>query len=200
MSGRSNRQTQNTIMKTTQVSGSIRRPIRGFAALGMILAGVFAGLAAAQAGDTVPWKSTSIGQVTITESGFVITEAGHAAHLGALTKQSDLITAQYTAANGDTLEAVITGVVDNFPVMGIQVVFVDGTGRFDGATGGYVATYLIDPIPVSVPLCRVLIAQTGPHMLEELQRPGPFVDLVWIQAGMGLPKIELFGPDCVEGE
>jgi hypothetical protein len=198
MSGRSNSQTQNSIMKTTHVSVSIRKQIGGFAALGMILAGMFAGLAAVQAGDTVPWKSASIGQVTITESGMVITEAGHAAHLGTFTKQSDLVTAGYTAANGDTLEAVITGVVDNFPVMEIQVMFVEGTGRFDGATGGYVATILIDPIPLSVdPLSFAFrstatgtLSTVGSTKSHPVQRPDAWKGLATIQANLSGAWVE----------
>jgi prophage DNA circulation protein len=135
-------------MKTTQGNVSSRNHTRQFAAPGLILAGLLAGITLTQAEDTVPWKSASVGQVTITESGMVITEAGVAAHLGRYSKESDLKTVTYTAANGDELFAMIVDFQDNFPVMQVSVEFVGGTGRFEGATGGYVGTIIIDPIPV----------------------------------------------------
>ena len=70
--------------------------------------------------------------------------------------------------------------------------FIDGTGRFDGATGGYLAIILIDPIPVSVdPLTFAFrstamgtLSTVGSNKSYPVHRPHAWKGLATIQANL----------------
>jgi hypothetical protein len=131
------------------------------ASKGVILAGVLASIVFAQAGDTVPWKSVSAGQLTPTADppGFAITEVGVSTHVGKFTQigtptwinpndhgQGAVTWIVKTAASGDQLFAYVAAIsMEDFPVVEATIVIYDGTGRFKGATGSYVAKLTIDP-------------------------------------------------------
>jgi hypothetical protein len=94
----------------------------------------------------VPWTSTSTGQITFTSpTTATVLEVGSAAHLGDYTAAmtlnvSETVTGmvELTADNGDRLFGLLYGV--SMEPTRIRVVIVNGTGRFEGATGSYLET------------------------------------------------------------
>lgn len=120
--------------------------------LGLIAAGVLASALLTQAGDMVPYHSKTIGQVVVDPtSGTILSieETGIGTHIGKFTLTGAwesgyfLITA--TAMNGDSLFIVVVGLSGNT----VEMAILDGTGRFNGATGHLTATTTVDPNPVS---------------------------------------------------
>jgi len=111
----------------------------------------------------IPFKATLDGTVVVTPVNppffnVVITATGEGTHLGRFSLSVphlvNFATAQgegtfvFTAANGDTLTAHFTGSADtSTPVFAIveQATITGGTGRFTGASGGFVAHRSYDP-------------------------------------------------------
>ena len=123
----------------------------------MFLSAVLTGTAAAE--NQVPFKGSLEGASSITPLDvqliFVRTNGtGNATQLGSytldiphvVTKGTGIGTMTFTAANGDTLNAVFTGHAP--PPTGIPpvtsivetAVITGGTGRFSGATGNFIVT------------------------------------------------------------
>lgn len=118
------------------------------------------------AGDQVPFKGHFAGDVTITllTPPFVEvdTEAsGKATHLGKFTLEIPAVvnranltavgSYEFTAANGDTVYAEFTGQASLTATPGVLAIvetatITGGTGRFAGATGGFVVERLYDRI------------------------------------------------------
>jgi hypothetical protein len=142
--------------------------MRPFAISVHIAALVVIGLAGpAPAGDQVPFKGTWAGQTVsaapLPDDPFIIavvsTGGGHATHLGRYTMTSphlsSLLTGfaegeqNFTAANGDTVTAHFSGFFtptpDGFLAADLRATITGGTGRFDGATGGYTFSIVFDP-------------------------------------------------------
>ena len=120
----------------------------------------------AAAREQVPLKGDLAGVVTHTpvdpQTDSVLVEAtGTATHLGEFTVSvAHLVnttartaagTYQFTAANGDTLIAQFTGQASPTATPGVLSIvetstIIGGTGRFAGATGGFVVERLYDRI------------------------------------------------------
>ena len=118
------------------------------------------------AGDQVPFKGSLDGDVTRTPVGDTqvridIDADGTATVLGQFTLEVphivDIATRtaagyyRFAAANGDTLTAEFTGTAGPSDIPGVvRIVEVatitGGTGRFAGATGGFTAVRLYDPV------------------------------------------------------
>ena len=117
------------------------------------------------AGEQVPFKGRLEGDVTVTPLAplrlSVLVEAtGKATHLGKFTLEiPHLVNAargtatgsyEFTAADGDTLTADFTGKAT--PIGGGVLYIVEiatitgGTGRFAGATGGFITKRLFDTV------------------------------------------------------
>lgn len=90
----------------------------------------------------VPWNATSTGQVIPGQDGsFTVKEAGFAAHLGNYTETvtftpEGIGIVEITAANKDKL----FGSLFFFSDTEVAVAIENGTGRFKGAKGSYIAT------------------------------------------------------------
>jgi hypothetical protein len=140
---------------------------RSFAAAVTLAALVLVGLAGpAAAGEQVPFKGSLEGPVTHTtvapHTDYVVVDAtGTATRLGQFTltvphfvdtsTRTAAGTYQFTAANGDTLTADFTGVSVPTDVPGVIYIvetatITGGTGRFEGATGTFVAERLFDRV------------------------------------------------------
>jgi hypothetical protein len=128
---------------------------RKFAVLGLIAAGVFAGALLVQAKDMVPYHSKTIGYMQMLPDGsgpMAIEETGIGTHIGnftltgAIDEKSGYFLFTVTAANGDNLFGAIVGGSGNT----VELAILDGTGRFQGATGHITATVTVDPVPVSL--------------------------------------------------
>ena len=134
--------------------------------LGLIAAGVLAGALFTQAGDMVPYHSKTIGQAVIDPSSgaiLSIEEVGIGTHIGnftltgAIDEESGYFLFTVTAANGDNLFGAVVGGAGNT----VELAILDGTGRFEGATGHVTVTLTIDPNPVSLdPLILAYTATT----------------------------------------
>ena len=134
--------------------------------LGLTTAGVLAGAVLTQAGDMVPYHSETIGYMQMLPDGsgpVAIEETGIGTHLGkftltgAIDQQSGYFLFTVTAPNGDKLFGAIVGGSENT----VELAILDGTGRFQGATGHITATITVDPIPVSLdPLILAYTATT----------------------------------------
>jgi hypothetical protein len=136
--------------------------------LGLIAAGVLAGALLTQAGDMVPYHSTTVGQMQMkvnpdaSLSLVALEETGIGTHIGKFTLTGAwegiyfLMTA--TAANGDNLFLAVVGLNGNT----VEMAILDGTGRFKGATGHITGTTTIDfNNPVSLdPLILAYTATT----------------------------------------
>lgn len=122
------------------------------------------------AGDQVPFRGSLDGTVTITpvvgdpniDVHVEIDAAGHASHLGEIRvsiphdvdrrppPNPSLASGEYvfTAANGDELYAEFSGeatlLAPGFLYVVETATFTGGTGRFSGATGGFVCERLFD--------------------------------------------------------
>lgn len=120
-----------------------------------------------QADQMVPFKGTWAG-VTVSADGtnfpvvqIVAEGRGHITHLGAAGMVSphttNVFTGEtlgeqiFTAANGDTLTAYCEGSPGPQPdgtVAGtLDCTFTSGTGRFEGASGGYTFSLVATPLP-----------------------------------------------------
>jgi hypothetical protein len=143
---------------------------RAFAPCLALAALTLLGLASpASAGKQVPFKGDLEGSFTSTfDPGpppiatFDGSGEGHGTHLGAFTYEFphtvDFGTAPptgngtytFTAANGDTLVAKFIGhstpVGPGLVFVEEEAVVVDGTGRFEGATGEFTISRLVDQI------------------------------------------------------
>lgn len=141
---------------------SLRRIAFALAALAVLsLAGP------AAAGEEVPFKGSLEGDVTEMfdpATGLVdvdIDAAGAATQLGRFTLDIPHVvnpathtavgTYQFTAANGDTLTATFTGLATPTATPGVLYIeetatITGGTGRFAGATGGFISERLFDMI------------------------------------------------------
>jgi hypothetical protein len=127
---------------------------------------LWAGAVAPGLAADVPFKGVFAGQAIGAEPTpdpgvLLITTAGtgHATHLGRFAMVSphlaDLVslgvegTQTFTAANGDTLTASVTGqfsVIDGgLLAASIDCTITGGTGRFAGAGGGYTFDIVFDP-------------------------------------------------------
>lgn len=123
------------------------------------------------AGDLVPFKGNLAGTFTITPVpnapptlvDLVVTASGNGSHLGrfelSIPHRVDRSTApptafgtyEFTAANGDTVTADFIGLSQPTATPGIIevveiAVITGGTGRFAGATGGFVSGRLVNQI------------------------------------------------------
>jgi hypothetical protein len=119
----------------------------------------------AQAGELVPFKGTFSGQTQIavptddpdvvfvtTGGGGEATQLGHysviSPHYTNLVTLEVWGTQEFTAANGDTLTAHISGRFVSTPdgLLAAQLTgtITGGTGRFEGATGSYTFDILFD--------------------------------------------------------
>jgi hypothetical protein len=138
-----------------------------FAAHAVLTALAVLGLAStAAAGEQVPFKGTLEGVVTHTpldlQHDLVDVDAtGNATQLGQFildiphivdhTNGTAIGTYEFTAANGDTVFAVFTGQATPTSTPGVLYIvetatIIGGTGRFAGATGGFVCERLFDRI------------------------------------------------------
>jgi len=139
---------------------------RRFVGLGLIAAGVLAGALLAQAKDMVPYHSKTIGYMQMLPDGsgpVAIEETGIGTHVGnftltgAIDEETGYFLFTVTVANGDKLFGAIVGGSENT----VELAILDGTGRFQGATGHITATVTVDPIPVSFdPLILAYTATT----------------------------------------
>ena len=123
----------------------------------------------ASAGMQVPFKGGLEGSFTSTfnpgpppTATFDGSGTGHGTHLGAFTYEfphavnfgtvppTGMGTYTFTAANGDTLVADFIGhstpVAPGLVFVEEEAVIVDGTGRFEGATGEFTISRLVDQI------------------------------------------------------
>jgi hypothetical protein len=151
---------QNRLLKGSSTRWGFRS--RKFVLLGLIAVGALAGPLLTQAGDMVPYHSKTIGQMVVDPADgtiLSIEETGIGSHIGKFTLTGAwesgyfLITA--TAMNGDSLFIVVVGLSGNT----VEMAILDGTGRFDGASGHLTATTTVDPNPVS--LDPLILAYTG---------------------------------------
>jgi hypothetical protein len=118
-------------------------------------------LSSTSARSVVPFRGSLEGTQTVTplEPPLLLVQGqatGTATHLGRFTLQFphtvNLATASgegtytFTAANGDTLEADVTGAAQVGPITSIveDAVITGGTGRFAGATGTFSVRRLFD--------------------------------------------------------
>jgi hypothetical protein len=145
-----------------QKSVTARRIAFTLLMVAMFLAAVLAGPAAAE--HQVPFKGSLEGGFTITPldpplAVVRIEAAGNATHLGQFTLEFPHVVSfattsaaegsyEFTAANGDTLTAdLVTGEAtptENTDELSIveTATITGGTGRFDGATGGFTVVRL----------------------------------------------------------
>jgi hypothetical protein len=123
----------------------------------------------AVAGEQVPFKGRLEGVVAVTPVNppfivdVLVNAAGEATQLGrftvAIPHRVDRTTVpptaigsyQFTAANGDTLSANFSGQSTLTPTPGVLYIvetatITGGTGRFAGATGGFVCERLFDAV------------------------------------------------------
>ena len=141
---------------------------QNYLTVGLVLTALMLGLAwPAIAGDQVPFKGREVGDGVLISSSFIFPyhyssdiAEGKATHLGHFTLTSDIAvdvrfgtatgTATLTAANGDMLFLDMEGyavrpafieTVANYTITG-------GTGRFEGATGGFTA-HIQNAFPVN---------------------------------------------------
>jgi len=118
------------------------------------------------AGEQVPFKGSFEGDVTVTPLAppYVqvnVDATGNATHLGRFSldiphvvnraTRTAVGTYEFTAANGDTLFAVFTGLATPTATPGVlyieeTAIITGGTGRFAGATGGFTVERLFDTI------------------------------------------------------
>jgi hypothetical protein len=119
------------------------------------------------AGEQVPFKGRLEGVVTVTPVSppfivdVLVNAAGEATHLGRFTlaiphrvnRANGTATGSYhlTAANGDTLFASFAGQSMPTPTPGVIYIaetatITGGTGRFAGATGGFICERLFDAV------------------------------------------------------
>jgi len=125
------------------------------------LFGLLAAALVVQAKDTVPYKSDVSGKLTYTDSGgMVIEEAGIATHLGnftmsGATDEAGMMWMTITAANKDTLLAVVIYVSESMDT--VEILILDGTGRFEHATGDITAHLTI----TSVEMPSIYYTATG---------------------------------------
>jgi hypothetical protein len=128
---------------------------------------VLAAAAPAPAGGPIPfkgkWSGQTISAMPLPGDPFVIavvsTGTGQATHLGRYTMTSPHLsyvltgfaegTQEFTAANGDQLTASFAGFFsptqDGFLSADLTATITGGTGRFEGATGGYTFSIVFDP-------------------------------------------------------
>jgi hypothetical protein len=121
----------------------------------------------ASAGEPVPFKGQSAGQITTTGfdpvQGIVSTHEvgeGEATHLGRFTVVGDVSVYvftptgiaignfTFTAANGDKVFAILSAHAGADPLHGEgTITIVSGTGRFQGVTGSFqvLTTFAVDP-------------------------------------------------------
>jgi hypothetical protein len=132
-------------------NGMITRRIAQLAAIG-----IFALALHLQAGDMVPFKGMCYADFT---SPPIVTVTGNGTHLGLFTGELKLgatgISVVLRAANGDELWADITPTA-----AGAIAVITGGTGRFQGAEGGWVSTW-IQPPPFLVEKFEGEISRVG---------------------------------------
>jgi hypothetical protein len=122
--------------------------------MGCILALVFLGATSAQPKALGTARPLKMSGIVLWNSGAAMEVVGTATHLGKFDSSANwklnadgslYVYAEFTAANGDTLQAEFpawgfdpaTGVVADSGVAIIK----GGTGRFVGASGSYVATF-----------------------------------------------------------
>ncbi|HEX2474263.1 MAG TPA: hypothetical protein VHK01_05935 [Lacipirellulaceae bacterium] len=126
---------------------------------------VFVMAATTQAGELVPFKGTFSGQTqsavptgdpdvvfVTTGGGGQATQLGHysviSPHFTNLVTLEVWGTQEFTAANGDTLTAEISGqfvpTPDGLLAAQLTGTITGGTGRFEGATGSYTFDILFD--------------------------------------------------------
>ncbi len=118
------------------------------------------------AGEQVPFKGSFEGDVTVTPLAppflsVLVDATGNATQLGQFTLDIPHVvnraamtavgTYEFTAANGDTLFAVFTGIATPTAVPGVLYIeetatITGGTGRFAGATGSFLSERLYDRI------------------------------------------------------
>ena len=149
----------------------MRRRVFGFTVLGVVAA-VLTVSGPANAGEQVPFKGQSSGQISTVGfdpvQGIVSTHEvgqGEATHLGRFTVVGDASvyiftpnfivtgTFTFTAANGDKLFAILSAHAGVDPTHGEgTITIVSGTGRFQGATGSFqvITTFAVDPGTVPV--------------------------------------------------
>jgi hypothetical protein len=158
---RPNAKQKKTTLRKTKRNMKTIKTLLSLPMAALLLTTVFAGLAAAD--KQTPLKGSLQG-VEIADVQFPKlfvdgSGSGKATHLGRFTMtyelEVDLLTSQtfgssvFTAANGDSLATDITGL--GTPTANADVVSVEeahtitgGTGRFAGATGSFVRTYLLN--------------------------------------------------------
>lgn len=143
-------------MKSFESSIRARRAIALAIAMAVALSFSVAGSAAAK--DQVPFNGSLAGTVTVTPidppiASVFIEGTGNATHLGRFTVEIPHVVNQairvgsgsyvFTAANGDTLTADFTGQATLLApgVLSTSEIgtITGGTGRFEGATGSFVA-------------------------------------------------------------
>jgi hypothetical protein len=120
----------------------------------------------AAAGEQVPFKGRLDGIVTVTPLtppfvSVLVEAAGNATHLGQFSlaiphvvnraTRTAVGSYEFTAANGDTLFADFTGQSAPTATPGVLSIveiatITGGTGRFAGATGGFISERLFDSI------------------------------------------------------
>jgi len=138
-------------MKALHHAPSIRP--KQLVALGFLLAGILATLVVVQAKDTVPFKARCAGQLFFTDSGVALEETGVASHTGAYretgTPVDGVTWLELEAANGDCLHSVVVDVAGELPYLEVTILIINGTGRFEGATGSYIASLTINPLTLA---------------------------------------------------
>ena len=133
--------------------------------------------------EQVPFKGSLDG--TFTRTGFPIAfielyGAGQATQLGQFTLYMphyvDLLAVPttgagiftFTAANGDTVYGTVTGQADPVPLPGLlhtveTMIIEGGTGRFAGASGGFICERLIDRVNLTtIDAFKGTISAPGP--------------------------------------
>ena len=136
------------------------------ASLALAVLGVLALAGPVAAGEQVPFKGRLEGDVAVTPLAppllHVDVEAtGNATHLGKLTLDIPHVvdpttriaigSYEFTAANGDKLYALFTGIATPTATPGVLYIeetatITGGTGRFAGATGSFTSERLYDTL------------------------------------------------------
>jgi hypothetical protein len=149
---------------------SSSRPPSGASAAGVLVAApdlsmeAAEGILRSESAHEVPFKGSLEGVVTMTPlappfASVLVNATGNATHLGQFTlaiphtvnrsTRTAIGSYQFTAANGDTLSADFTGKATPTATPGVLYIeetatITGGTGRFAGATGGFVCERLFD--------------------------------------------------------
>ena len=135
------------------VTGLLKGRIIRWSISALIGAGLLLGTLLVQGGETVPYRSKTVGQITYLDNGGVmLQETGIGTHLGnftvaAETDEKGIVWLTITCASKDELYGVVVAVSQDGTTVELQI--YDGTGRFKGASGSITATFTYDPEPVS---------------------------------------------------